>query len=253
MSVTIPDPRFEAPELLEPGRKPVGNIVIDWDNKNTDNLQGALLFTEAVNHLPFNYARNEFAKSSYLDRYSIEVHAGKMLATTVSLLTSFIIYDVESATQSFSVIARLWVNNVGVDLGITATGAQAPQIWLDTISSTLRIGIYAGSANYSATILTASDIPAFITIGVNFRWNGSAWLADTYVNGIKKQSGVSIGSNTSTTERIALATTGGHSKAALLSGGTVRGEYWYSWENMNLSDTQHAEIALNPYQLLIPA
>ena len=33
MSVTIPDPRFEAPELFEPGRKPVGNVVIDWSHQ----------------------------------------------------------------------------------------------------------------------------------------------------------------------------------------------------------------------------
>ena len=39
MSVGIPDPRIEnGGELLDPGRKPVGNIVIDWSNPLTRGL-----------------------------------------------------------------------------------------------------------------------------------------------------------------------------------------------------------------------
>ena len=43
MSYIIPDPRFEAPELLEPGRKPTGNVVIDWNHP----------LTKGLIHLPF--------------------------------------------------------------------------------------------------------------------------------------------------------------------------------------------------------
>lgn len=32
MSLIIPDPRFEMPELFEPGGKPNGPVVIDWDH-----------------------------------------------------------------------------------------------------------------------------------------------------------------------------------------------------------------------------
>ena len=44
MSVGIPDPRFEEPELFDPNRKPVGNVVIDWDNSITRGLYSCLLF-----------------------------------------------------------------------------------------------------------------------------------------------------------------------------------------------------------------
>ena len=55
MSVIIPDPRFEAPELFDPGRKPVGNVVIDLGNNITRNLQAYVglfngLITSLVRH-----------------------------------------------------------------------------------------------------------------------------------------------------------------------------------------------------------
>ena len=39
MSYQIPDPRWEMPELLEPRRKPVGNVVIDWTHPLTRDLK----------------------------------------------------------------------------------------------------------------------------------------------------------------------------------------------------------------------
>jgi len=41
----LPDPRFEAPELFDPGRKPVSNVVIDWDNNLIRNMTDGGLFT----------------------------------------------------------------------------------------------------------------------------------------------------------------------------------------------------------------
>jgi len=35
MAIVLPDSRWEAPELLIPGRKPVGNVKIDWSNPNS--------------------------------------------------------------------------------------------------------------------------------------------------------------------------------------------------------------------------
>ena len=39
MAVVIPDPRWEMPELLTPGRKPTGNVVIDWSNPLSRGLK----------------------------------------------------------------------------------------------------------------------------------------------------------------------------------------------------------------------
>jgi hypothetical protein len=38
----IPDPRFEMPQLFEPGRKPVGNVEIDWNHPMTRKLEAYL-------------------------------------------------------------------------------------------------------------------------------------------------------------------------------------------------------------------
>ena len=52
MSYVIPDPRFEAPELFDPGRKPIGNVVVDWGHKlvsfKPDDVEG-IWFPRASN------------------------------------------------------------------------------------------------------------------------------------------------------------------------------------------------------------
>ena len=41
----LPDPRLEMPALRYPGRKPVGRVALDWDNKYTDSLVTAIVPT----------------------------------------------------------------------------------------------------------------------------------------------------------------------------------------------------------------
>ena len=48
MSYVIPDPRFEMPELLTPGRKPVGNVVIDKGNKYGKHALKAFVPTNSM-------------------------------------------------------------------------------------------------------------------------------------------------------------------------------------------------------------
>ena len=51
MSVVIPDPRWEMPELLTPDRKPVGNVVIDWDNSLTRGLKSFVVHMNNTSHV----------------------------------------------------------------------------------------------------------------------------------------------------------------------------------------------------------
>lgn len=39
----VPNPRFDMPSLFYPGRKPTGNVQIDWENPITDGLTNMLL------------------------------------------------------------------------------------------------------------------------------------------------------------------------------------------------------------------
>jgi hypothetical protein len=48
--VNLPDPRWEAPELLYPGRKPVGNVVIDWNHPLARGLVGYWLGGDLQNY-----------------------------------------------------------------------------------------------------------------------------------------------------------------------------------------------------------
>ena len=45
MAYIIPDPRWEMPELLTPGRKPVGNVVIDWGHPLARGLKHYFLIS----------------------------------------------------------------------------------------------------------------------------------------------------------------------------------------------------------------
>jgi len=47
----IPDPRWEMPALLEPGRKPVGSVVIDWEHP----LARGLIFFNMPGNGPHQY------------------------------------------------------------------------------------------------------------------------------------------------------------------------------------------------------
>ncbi len=44
VGVTIPDPRWEEPNLLIAGKKPIGEVEIDWDNKAANGLDYSYLF-----------------------------------------------------------------------------------------------------------------------------------------------------------------------------------------------------------------
>ena len=44
MSVTIPDPRLEEPELLEPGIKPTGNVIINLEDSLARNIVDCRLY-----------------------------------------------------------------------------------------------------------------------------------------------------------------------------------------------------------------
>ena len=46
MGFFIPDPRFEMPELFEPNREPVGNVVINWEHPLARGLVGCWLMRE---------------------------------------------------------------------------------------------------------------------------------------------------------------------------------------------------------------
>ena len=57
LDIVLPDSRIEMPELFIPGRKPTGQVVIDWSHPLARGLElGAIDGTEIVKNRPTNFA-----------------------------------------------------------------------------------------------------------------------------------------------------------------------------------------------------
>jgi hypothetical protein len=56
----LPEPRYEMPELLIPGRKPTGPVVIDWESSLTEGLLGCYLYDGNPNDDMLNHVTGEY-------------------------------------------------------------------------------------------------------------------------------------------------------------------------------------------------
>jgi hypothetical protein len=83
MSIVLPDPRFEMPELLLPGRKPTGPVEIDWTNPITHGLTDYTLLG-ANYRRPWDYAVKRFRTPGIQGTHSV-VQGGVQLDQSVDL------------------------------------------------------------------------------------------------------------------------------------------------------------------------
>jgi hypothetical protein len=68
MSIVLPDPRLEMPELYHPCRQPVGSVQIDWDDPITRGLKSYLMLGNGVHDLVSNH---HASVESLIDRGTI--------------------------------------------------------------------------------------------------------------------------------------------------------------------------------------
>ena len=245
----IPDPRFEAPELFEPGRKPVGKVVVDWNHRL------------AIGLTSFNLMRND------LD----DLVTGGSLVRASSIYSYF---NVKNAQQS------LRLDKTATSSKVTATKRivddSSPHTMLccvsmDTAASTGIDGFYTendGTSHHILRMLSSTSFEFLINGLTNDRVNhsfspvsGSPYVAGGSWGG----SGTALNVITyDDTNKLKRTVNGSTSTGTFQAGNPTYSSpgawnnqsgnyYWFvCWDHV-LTDSQINDFIRKPYQFLIPA
>lgn len=257
MAYIIPDSRFEMPELFEPGRKPVGNVQIDWGNPITRSLELFVLCDRV--HNPYqNLVDGSIFESTFnfeQSNYSVGVsHKGPCMNASRATANQTIKLQLDQKIQSnhdYTFLGGVIHTDATVDHTLFQSGGTIADnntmlIWADTLSSQLRPAIHCGSAVVGAS--GSIPINQFVV------WGASITTAATnncklWVNG--KQSGSAGDAGNPDIS----ATNNGYWFDQDPSGTRgMKGKIFFvaKW-GRHLSSTEHLSFALDPYQFLIPA
>lgn len=258
-SLNLPEPRWEAPELLIPGRKPTGPVVIDWSHPlarggNVYGIRACYLFDSHI-------VRNLISGETFTANATPGVtQHGKGYSFNGS--SEFI-----DVTRHFSADVPHTVL-----VGISGVGAQRGDVFTCGNSSDvqplvrLSVNDSAGTEDnvqFQIRPDTTGDFKA-TTGDVNITGDGrlrviggahdryalsSSGNVYVYVDGVETVGDVATSTNSSTLNTCSVGSLLRTSRAIYYSGNV---HFLYVW-GRKLGATEVAEISRNPYQFLIPA
>ncbi len=253
--IIFPDSRLEAPELFYPGRKPVGNVKIDWSNPLARGVKQCLLF-DANSSKPVDLAG--YRDYSYVNGHIIESTAYG-LGYTNSTSTSYVKADddlgilSQGSSSPFTMFAKFLFNGNKTNhqslMNVRASGTATITIRINSDSAGTpnvlnAYCVLAGATRWSLGALTLYPNDGFPTC-FSVSHEGSN-------NPLVVKDGASYsGSNLSTN------TTPISDAWATVGEGTAdifRSYYYISiLYDRALSAEEHKSLHSNPYQFLIPA
>jgi hypothetical protein len=225
LSYRLPDPRLEMPELLVPGRRPMGEVEIDWQNSMTFGLSGFWLLPNLKDLVTGRVAIVNGSPTYYPDRInfngSSEIDTGPY-SQSLNYFTIIAEFDVTGSVTTTQMI-------------MCTSGSQAAAIqYLNTNTPRVRAAnkLVSGSSNNGR--LTVAG-----------RYNTDINTAQIYQNG-------------SLAGSIANATTNPTSGNLFI--GSQNGLNYFSGDvyycmiyNRYLGADEIVDLYRNPYQFLIPA
>jgi len=158
MSYSIPDTRWEMPELLTPGRKPVGNVILDKSDQIARDLWGYWLVNEGSG-FPRNLVsnKNDFTFNTTMPAWGIG-KSGRYLDFYPSAANSNIWQDLDGdaiGTGDFSFFVKINHVHGGIYYPIAFSGEFS--IFSQHTSSSNNWGFYDGSRHVSGEILTDGE------------------------------------------------------------------------------------------------
>lgn len=250
MGLWLPEARFEMPELFEPGRKPVGNVRIDYSHQLAKYLQMYYMFpsyqclVRNTNNLHTLYG-SPGTKDNYVQTIQTNNEALALHTTGTSLrngdtnnLGVLIHMNLSVADQSLALYPHIFMFG-------NSSGGNELNILSDNLGN-LTLVINDGSlvdTGYQLSDVSEHNVVIFLYMSPNE-------LA-LYVNGKKLYSQASSVLNTGTSNLLLSA------DYDLLndSVGNYMTQKIYSvavFEGVNLSNYAQT-LTTNPYQFLIPA
>lgn len=246
MSYQIPDPRFEMPELLIPGRKPTGRVAIDWSHPLARDLIACPIFLSGT-------AFDLVQKKYYTDGggTTTVINEGKSINVDSTSSAGVRIEVNTVSSKGFTLIARFQLSNLGAGQGIVSFGHTSNLDWIRATAQTnvaldpmrLQVGKSDLGQEHVDLGSTSTD-RAFCACVVDDN-NDSI---TGYFNDLS-------GTDSSTRDSITINRfeIGAWSKGATFyqpTDGDII--YAYGWNRM-LSEVEVNSIRYSPYQFLIPA
>jgi len=241
------------PELLVPGKKPIGTVKIDFNNPYARDLRLCTLFQSGnsqgrifINDLTglFDYALTPTDNNAWYinsaNKYGYGVKAAGLAGPSTWAFNG-VIGKWPAGSTNFTTVAGIVLNAVDANSEYWSQEFQLAVQILDitTTSATVRHA-FEGAWSVGDAVVTNTLSESLLVPGWTFN-NGVGRL---YVNG--KFYHTKTGSST-----IALTT----NPVFLIKNESTKGNvlhFLYAW-NRTLSDQEMADIYTNPYQFLIPA
>jgi hypothetical protein len=242
----ILDPRFEMPSLLEPGRKPVGPVVINWDHWASKGLVASYEFQandqsviDLVSGLVVQLPSNHFITPQGL---YMKAHSGVSLDVQPQNLLILDEWVIVSAGAGFD--ENFKPNTFYSEIG--ANNGDAIELARVSGGQVLELKV---TVNFTDAVAQGT---------VDIRGTGEhSFLAqkrngniEVYTDGNDLQSTAQTATDTSNN-----TATIGSSLKNLANGGVDEGtlNYLRIYKNRSFTAEQARSIQLNPYQHLIPA
>jgi len=250
IDLTLPDARFDAPELFLPRRKPVGNVVIDRTNFYGKRLKHAYIFTDDL--LGKDLAGN---RDGVIVGNTITQSGNNLLSTGDNNnhrlnLESVSESDFMSGRSDLTALSKVFYQDLG--------GRTAPRIF-DKSNSGGGVGGYQFGAwennnqwafdidnVYNLSVPHTFGADRIYEVGITIETDTEAHLN---VRGIGTDTAAISGTYPVTTTTNAAIANWNHTTDRNWTGEIF---YVYFFEGL-LTDAQMEEVWNNPYQFLIPA
>lgn len=239
--ITLPEPRFEAPALLIPNRKPVGPVTIDWTHPLAQGIVCFWLGDQGSIDLTGNCYRVAWGGDAHID-VSKEGRIFRFDGTG-----DYFRYTQPPKISSGKYFTRSAFINSPETTTQDVLSDLSDAVVLRTFSTSNYRGIIKLSDGYHTVDGTTAPV-ANKTVFASLRYKDSEIAIA--VNG-KVEGTLAVTSGLSNTLGASDVLLGIHQG---LSGNPYNGDVWCEiWHDRPLSDAELYELACNPYQILVPA
>lgn len=244
----LPDSRFEMPELFIPGRKPVGNVMIDWSNPLTRGLE---FYAPFVDFTTRDLVSGQYATT--LSDVNYATHHGEVEANDWALLNT-LVYDSAPSLNKGKGAVLIRVSGLK-DASYTrlfdggGTGYNNTIFYQETDKYDVNMRFAGTSVRMVAGPPTVFDVSEAIAKPhtLVLQWDSSKALREYWVDGVLRASVVNSFDATQWGSKMCF-----FGKVDGTSG-VVGGKRELGYFNRLLEPQEIRAIHENPHQFLIPA
>jgi hypothetical protein len=235
--------QLREPNLLIPGKKPVGPVQIDWSNDMTSKLLVCLPFTETSSHSTYDLAQNKILTFTGTEGISGQDRVFNGTDTYLTVCEPSLLYGTDITIFLVSKNANLNDNSVFGSAANTNTSVDRINVHLP----------YSGRVFWDYGTLDSSDRVSVANTISTTEFSTWAFTATSNFMGIWKDSALltssaaSIGRFNSSSNPLIL---GAFIHTNIYYPGTIKAFYIFK---RRLLDAEIVSLTADPYQFLVPA